>query len=72
MERLSNKRNYEWRSIREVPGLEVTRDGDLRRNGTGNHVGGGVVTDVNGEHMTIQMMISKAFPDIPMRETPTW
>lgn len=67
------KRNYERRSIPEVPDYTVTRDGDLQYKGRDWYgSGGGVVTDINGNRMTLQMFIYKAFPDIPMRETPKW
>lgn len=64
------KHNYERRSIPEVPKMTVTRDGDLQYKGRDTY--DGTVVDINGNRMTIQMMIFKAFPDIPMRTTPTW
>lgn len=64
-------RNYEWRSIPEVPDIEVRRDGDIKFKGVERY-DITTVTDVHGTRMTIQMLISKAFPDIPMRYTPTW
>lgn len=68
------KRNHEWRSIPEVPDIEVNRDGELRVLNFNGHkrYNLGTVVDIHGNRMTIQMMISKAFPDIPMRVTPTW
>lgn len=64
-------RNCEWRSIPEVPDYEVNRDGDILYKGRREYDNRGVVTDVNGDYMTVQMFIHKAFPDIPMRVTPT-
>jgi hypothetical protein len=63
-------RNYERRAIPELPDWTVTRDGDLQFKGRDEYKG--VLTDSNGTRMTVQMFIHKAFPDIPMRETPKW
>lgn len=66
-------RNYEFRSIPGVaPNLKVSRDGDVQINGKD-------IRDINlmgirkhdGTRISIQMAIHLAFPDIPMRETPT-
>jgi hypothetical protein len=65
------ERNYEWRSIPEVADIEVTRDGDIKFKGRERYDIGSVV-DLDGTRMSIQMLISRAFPDIPMRFTPTW
>lgn len=66
------ERNYEFRAVPGVgPDIKVSRDGDVQVNGriTYNMP---VITALDGTKMTIQMCIHKAFPDIPMRETPTW
>ena len=63
-------RNYERRTIPELPDWTVTRDGDVQYKGRDEYKG--VLTDIHGNKMTVQMFIHKAFPDIPMRETPKW
>lgn len=63
-------RNYEWRSIPDVPDIEVTRDGDIKYKGRERYDIPSVVA-LDGTRMSIQMLIYKAFPDIPMRYTPT-
>lgn len=67
-----SERNYERRSIPELPDYTVTRDGEVQYKGRDKYDTGGVVTDINGTRMTIQMFIFKAFPDIPMRYTLSW
>jgi hypothetical protein len=69
---LTEARNYEFRSIPGVgSGIRVSRDGDVQVNGRDVY-SMGVVTALDGTRMTLQMCIHKAFPEIPMRETPTW
>lgn len=54
----------EWRSIPEVPGIEVNRDGDIACSTEGRwRYAIGTVIDVYGNHMPIQTLIAKAFPD---------
>lgn len=73
------KRNYEWRSIPSVPKVEVTRDGEVRyARGKEQYDSRGslirperFITYEDGHPMSIQMLIFKAFPDIPMRYVPT-
>jgi hypothetical protein len=63
-------RNYEWRSIPEVPDIEVRRDGDIKFKGKERYDITSVVM-LDGTRISVQMLISKAFPDIPMRFPPT-
>lgn len=68
----SIKRNYEFRIIPGVDlNIKVSRDGEIQENGRPNYYMG-LITDLNGTKMTIQMAIHKAFPDIPLRHTPKW
>jgi hypothetical protein len=73
------KRNYEWRSIPEVAYLEVTRDGEVRyQKGKEKYIDGALVNpqrylrDARGNWKSIQQIITKAFPDIPMRHEHKW
>jgi hypothetical protein len=64
------ERNYEWRSTPEVPDIEVRRDGDIKFKGRERYDITSV-TDIDGNRMSVQMLVWKTFPDIPMREKPT-
>lgn len=74
------KRNYEWRSIPEVPNLEVTRDGEVRyKKGKEKYDSKGAlinpnrnIRDTEGNARYVQQIITKAFPDIPMRHEHKW
>jgi hypothetical protein len=74
------KRNYEWRSIPEVLFIEVTRDGDVRyQKGKEKYDSKGALidprqftVDLLGSRKIIQQIITKAFPDIPMRHEYPW
>ena len=66
------ERNYEFRSVPGVgPDIKVSRDGEVQVNGRDAYTMS-VITALDGTRMTLQMCIHKAFPDIPMRWTPTW
>lgn len=73
-------RNYELRSIPEIPYIGVTRDGEVRyQKGREQYDSKGArydprrfVRNPDGTPISIQMFVHKAFPDIPMRVTPTW
>lgn len=75
---MEKSRNYEFRTLPFVSYIEVSRDGELRyqkgktqyRNGMARRPEE-FLKNEQGEPMTIQMMIHLAFPDIPMRITPT-
>lgn len=67
-------RNYEFRALPNVSGIQVNRDGEvkyLNLNGQ-MRVQAGTIRDNDNNIMTIQMFIHLAFPDIPMREIPKW
>lgn len=70
----TKKRNTEFRKVPGVnSALTVSRDGEVKIKGHGDepyHLD--VITAEDGTRMTIQMAIHKAFPDIPMRITPSW
>lgn len=74
------KRNYEFRSIPEVPYIEVSRDGDVRyQKGKEQYDRRGALIDphllikkADGKVRPIQAFITKAFPDIPMRYPQDW
>lgn len=69
--KVEKPRNYEFRT---VPGVDsdvrVSRDGDIQINGR-NTYNLPMITKLDGTRITIQMAIHLAFPDIPMRVTPT-
>lgn len=72
------ERNYEFRSLPYTQRIEVSRDGDLRyRAGMERWRNGSLVPpqewliDMDGSRMSVQMMIHRAFPDIPMRHVPS-
>jgi hypothetical protein len=74
-----SKRNNEWRSIPEVAYIEVTRDGEVRyQKGQEQYVDGMLTNpmrhlrDAQGNWKTVQQIITKAFPDIPMRYPQKW
>ncbi|UYL88239.1 hypothetical protein SEA_LILHUDDY_45 [Arthrobacter phage LilHuddy] len=66
-------RNYEFRSVPGVaPNLKVSRDGDVQINGKDFYeVNKRGIRKHDGTYISVQMAIHLAFPDIPMRETPT-
>jgi len=72
------KRNYEWRGVPGFPRIQVTRDGEIRyQKGKERYTRDGALIrpefgwrNPDGSAMSIQMMIHKAFPDIPMRWVP--
>lgn len=65
------ERNHEFRPVPGVdPSIRVSRDGEVQVNGREHFMS--VIAALDGTRMTIQMCIHKAFPDIPMRRTPTW
>lgn len=67
------KRNHEYRNIPGVrSNFKVNRDGEVQIDGRPEYHNVSVITAEDGTRMTIQMCIHKAFPDIPMRETPKW
>lgn len=74
------KHNYEFRSIPEVSNIEVSRDGDVRyQKGKERYTPKGAlidpsrdIRDTNGYPRSIQAIITKAFPDIPMRHHYEW
>lgn len=66
------KRNYEFRSVPGVHSdIKVSRDGEVQVKGRTTY-SMSTITAQDGTQMTIQMCIYKAFPDIPMRYTPSW
>jgi hypothetical protein len=70
----TEEHNYEFRTVPGVdPKITVSRDGEVRVNGRDEyHMYMSVITALDGTRMSLQMCIHKAFPDIPMRRTPTW
>jgi hypothetical protein len=67
-----SKRNTEFRTIPGVrKEVKVSRDGEIKYEGEVVTSGNVTIRDKNGKAMSIQMTIHKAFPDIPMRHTPT-
>lgn len=67
------KRNTEFRKVPGLdPNITVSRDGEVKIKGHLEYQNVSVLTAEDGTRTTIQMCIHKAFPDIPMRETPTW
>lgn len=69
---MNDGRNYEFRSVPGVSrNIKVSRDGEVQVNGQDGHYQS-VIEAQDGTRMTIQMCIHKAFPDIPMRYTPSW
>lgn len=68
------KRNYEFRTWKTCPYIEVSRDGEVRYQKGKEHYQGGklipareFIKDSKGHRRPIQWMIFKTFPDIPMR-----
>lgn len=76
----STKRNVEFRSIPEIPYVEVNRDGGVRyKKGKEQYDSSGTridpirfLRDKNGNRKNVQQIITKAFPDIPMRYPQEW
>lgn len=74
------KRNVEFRSIPEVAYIEVNRDGGVRyQKGKEKYDEYGTrinpmryLRDAHGNAKNIQQVITKAFPDIPMRYPQPW
>lgn len=75
----STKRNVEYRSIPEIAYIEVNRDGGVRyKKGKEQYVDGirtnplRFLRDAHGNWKTIRQVITKAFPDIPLRHPQEW
>lgn len=69
---MSKERNTEFRKIPGVaPKYRISRDGEFKVDGQISY-SVGIVTALDGTRMTPQMCVYKAFPDIPMRYTPSW
>lgn len=70
---INDGRNYEFRSVPGVAdSLTVSRDGEVRINGKDVYdISRKGIRQHDGTSISIQMAIHLAFPDIPMRHTPT-
>lgn len=70
---MTEQRNYEFRSIPGVAkNLKVSRDGEVQIDGKDfNEVNQRGIRKHDGTYISVQMAIHLAFPDIPMRITPT-
>ncbi|AXC38668.1 hypothetical protein QCN37_gp42 [Arthrobacter phage Tatanka] len=66
-------RNYEFRTIPDVDNdVTVSRDGEVRINGKDVYdMRRNPIRKHDGTKISIQMAIHLAFPDIPLRYTPT-
>ena len=69
----SDGRNYEFRNIPGVSkSIKVSRDGDVEINGVSRYdMSASGISKSDGTKISVQMAIHLAFPDIPMRYTPT-